>query len=92
MIIVPPSARLVARPELLTVATDGYDEVQLARLLTFKVLESLYVAVAVNCWLVPSRIDGIVGETVSATTMGVPTVRLAVPLIPSYVALMIVNP
>jgi hypothetical protein len=76
----------------LIVATPVFDELQLAELDTFRVLESLYRAVAVNCWLPPIGIEGVVGETFKPTREGATTIRLVLPLTAPDVAVMVVVP
>jgi hypothetical protein len=49
LIVVVPAATAVANPALLTVATDGFDDAQVAVEVRSFVLLSLYVPVAVNC-------------------------------------------
>ena len=59
-----PDATPVARPVALpTVATLVALELQLAVVVTDLVLLSLYVAVAVNCWLLPAATVGFTGVT-----------------------------
>lgn len=48
----------VAKPVALTAATDGFDELQVACVVTFCLLPSLKVPVAVNCCVVPAAILG----------------------------------
>ena len=48
MVVVPAEAA-VARPVLLTVATDGLDEVQVTCVVISKLVVSEYVPVALNC-------------------------------------------
>jgi hypothetical protein len=53
VMVLEPAATAVAIPEELIVATALFAEVQVAVVLTFPVEPSLYVAVAVNCWVAP---------------------------------------
>ena len=55
MIVTVPAATPVANPVCCpTVAIAVLDEVQLADVVRFFVLPSLYVPVAVNCWVEPA--------------------------------------
>jgi hypothetical protein len=58
-----PTATLVAMPVLEMVATLVFDEVQVAELVKFLVLPSLYLPVAVNCWPAPAATEGVPGVT-----------------------------
>lgn len=62
VILLVPAATPVASPEVLMVATDGVSDSQLAD--TALVLPSLYVPVALNCWLLPAVMDGFAGVMV----------------------------
>ncbi len=66
-IVVVPTARAVARPfmpyALLTVAVAVVEELQTTELVRSRVVLSVYVPVAVNCWLVPSAMPGFGGVT-----------------------------
>ena len=52
--VVKPGAMAVARPLLLTVATDVFDEVQEACLVRSRVVKSENLPLAVYCWLTPT--------------------------------------
>ena len=54
--VVLPVAALCAKPVESTVATADTLELQLAVLVRFRVVESVYIPVAVNCWLVPTML------------------------------------
>jgi len=56
-IVVMPGATAVARPVAETVIIAVEEEVQVANEVTSLVVPSLYVAVAVNCWLWPTTSD-----------------------------------
>ena len=58
-----PSARLVAKPELLTVVMLESEEAQLTELVRFEVLPSEYVPVAVSCCVLPTMIEEFAGVT-----------------------------
>ena len=55
-----PGATPVASPPLLTVATDGLDELQLTCVVISCLPPSEYVPVAVNCWVEPTNMPGVV--------------------------------
>jgi hypothetical protein len=63
LIVVLPWFNAVARPFVLTLAMAGAEEVQDAEFDKSCVLPSLYVPVAVNCWLLPSARDAGFGAT-----------------------------
>ena len=87
-----PSARLVARPALLTLAVEGASELQVAVALRFCVLPSVKVPVAVNCSDVPNAIDGFAGLTAIDTRTAAVTVRVVLPLTEPEVAEMVAVP
>jgi hypothetical protein len=86
-----PTATAVARPALM-VATAVLVEAQEAVLVRFCVLPSLYVPVAVNCWMEAWTIEGLAGVTPTETSVAGVTVKLAEPLIDPEVALIVVPP
>jgi len=86
-----PTATPVARPPAAIVATEVADELQLAVLVRFWVLPSLYVPVAVNCWVVPAAIDGLAGLIEIEVSTGV-TVSVAEPVILPAVAVIVEEP
>jgi hypothetical protein len=57
-----PAATAVASPEELIVATAVFAEVQVAVVPTFPVEPSLYVAIAVNCWVAPTAMLAVLGD------------------------------
>jgi hypothetical protein len=71
MVVVPVFIP-VARPLLLTVATDGLDELQFADAVMFFWEPSLYDPVAVNCWVWPTPIVAVAGETVTDCSTATP--------------------
>ena len=77
VIAVDPEATAVAMPLELTVATAGVAAVQFAVELTFAVELSLYVAVAVNCWVAPTAMLVLEGDTETAVTVFVVPLELA---------------
>ena len=76
VIVVEPAATVVAMPELLTVVTDGDEELQVTPVDRSWLLPSLYVAVAVNCRLMPMPRVRSSGVTVMDTMLGAVTVTL----------------
>jgi len=93
VIVVDPTDALEARPVLLIGATVPLEVVQVAVLVRSEVEPSEYVPVAVNCWVVPKGMEGLVGATVIETSCAdARTVRLAVPLIVPTAAVMVVVP
>ncbi len=90
--VVVPWATVVASPLLLTVATELADEVHFTVLLRFCVLPSLYVPVALNCWLIPSGTDAVAGVTESLVKTAAVTVNRAEPVIAPDLALIVVDP
>ena len=64
VMVVVPSAKLVARPVLVPmVATLVSELVQVTRLVKLAVDKSEYVPVAVNCWVLPEGTVGLSGVT-----------------------------
>jgi hypothetical protein len=92
VIVDVPTLTLVARPPAAIVATEVVDEPQVAVLVRFCVLPSLYVPVAVNCWVVPLAIDAVLGVTAIEVSTGAVTVNVADPLIVPDVAVMVALP
>jgi hypothetical protein len=71
VMVVEPVARDCASPavpgDTLIVATVAFDDIHCTEEVRFCVELSLYVPVAANCWVVPSGIDGVEGETAIET-------------------------
>ena len=65
-----PGATPLATPPLLTVATDGFDELQAAWVVIVWVPPSEYVPTAVNCWMDPISMPGVTDmeDSVAAVT------------------------
>ena len=63
VMVAVPAATAVARPLLLTVATDGLDELQMTCGVTSWFVPSEYVPEAVNCWAFPTGKLGLAGVT-----------------------------
>src|SRR5437667_1903800 len=80
VIVVVPAATDVARPcdppALLIVATAVLDELQVTWVVRSCVVLSLKVPVAVNCWVVPIGIPGVVGVTVIEARVAAVTVSV----------------
>ena len=62
-IVEVPAPTAVANPVLLIVATEVFEEPQATEFVRFCVEPSLYFPVAVNCWVVPSGMEGLAGVT-----------------------------
>lgn len=92
VIVVEPAATVVAMPELLMVVTDGDEELQVTPVDKSWLLPSLYVAVAVNCRLMPMPRVRPSGVTVMDTMLGAVTVTLVDWEIPAKVAETFVDP
>ena len=94
MVVVPAEAA-VARPVLLTVATDVSDELQVTCVVISKRVVSEYMPVALNCWVVPTRIVGSTGLTTMTDSVAEFTIRVVLPEIEGLVmevAVMVVVP
>jgi hypothetical protein len=87
-----PCATLVAKPAELIVAVAGVPDDQVAVLVRFCVLPSVYVPVAVNCSVVPGAIDGVAGVTAIDTSVATVVVSVADPLTEPDVAVMVAVP
>ena len=61
VIVDAPTPTPVARPPAAMVATDVKDELHVTLLDRFWMLPSLYVPVAVNCWVVATAIEALAG-------------------------------
>jgi hypothetical protein len=64
-----PAATPVASPDTLMVAVAVEELVQLAVVLTSPEVPSLYVAIAVNCWVAPTAMLGVAGVTEIAVSV-----------------------
>ena len=74
-----PATKPMAKPDApftLMLTTDVFEELQVTDPVTFCVLLSVRVPVAVNCTVVPLAIDALVDETVTDLTIGAPTVTV----------------
>ena len=87
--LVDPTPEVTASPVLLTIAAAGLDDDHCATEDTSCCVESLKVAVAVNCRVVPKDTDALEGLTARDWTVALVTVRDALAaLIPWNEALM----
>src|SRR5580658_4656407 len=81
VIVVVPSARPVANPEVLMVAVAVVEEFHVSVVRVF-MLPSLYVPVAVYCWVPPMPMVAVAGVTAMLVRVGAAvTFRIAVPVI-----------
>ena len=87
-----PAATAVARPLLLTVTTDVFEEVQVTCAVISRLMPSEYVPVAVNCWVTPTGILGLTGVTDTEDRVAEVTVRVLFPEINPEAAVMVVVP
>ena len=79
-------------PPLLTVAIVAADEVQVAVLVKFCVVPSLYVPIAVNCCVYPAATDAVPGVTAIEANTGAVTVNVVEPWIVPEAAVIVVAP
>jgi hypothetical protein len=75
-----PTPTAVARPVTPIVATLESDVVHIALVVKSWVLLSVYVPVAMNCFVDPKSMDGFAGVTVIETSLGVVTVSVVEPV------------
>jgi hypothetical protein len=91
-----PTATVVALPlvaaALLMVATDVTDELQVTKVVRSCVVLSEKVPVAVNCWVVPRAMFGLVGVTLMERRNAGVTVRVVEPEMPPEVAVIVAVP
>ena len=83
IVIGPPTATPVAKPALLIVALDGLLVVQVTEVVKSTVLASLYVPVAVNCWVAALAIVGVAGAIAMEVSVALFTVKVVVPETPA---------
>src|SRR5581483_623071 len=92
LIVLVPAATPVASPAVVIVATEVVPDAHVTWLVTFCVLLSVYVPVAVNCCVVPLAIDGFAGVTaIDCNAAGV-TVSTVEPFTAPKVALIVLVP
>jgi hypothetical protein len=87
-----PIAMAVAKPLMLTVATNGLDELQATCVVISWVVPSEKVPVAVNCWVVPPGTLGLAGVIVMEDRVAEVTVRVVLCETAPEVAVMVVVP
>lgn len=87
-----PLATPTARPPLVTVATAAFDELHVTVLVTFAVVPSLLVKVAMNCCCPPAISEDVEGVTTSETGTAGLTTRFTEPLTEPELAEMVVFP
>ena len=92
VIVVDPAASVVAKPLLLTVATEVVDELHTTPFTRSCDEPSVKIAVAVNCSLIPMPRVNPSGVTTIAEIVGVVTVIVVDPVIPLRVAEIVVVP
>jgi hypothetical protein len=92
VMIVAPAATAVARPLLLTVATNVFDELQVTCVVILKLVPSEYAPVAVNCWVTPTGMLGLAGVTDIDERVAEVTVRVVLPEILPEMAVMVAVP
>lgn len=92
VIVVLPEAKLVASPELSTLATAPAEEVQIELWVISCELPSLKVPVATNCCCAPAGIDGFAGVKAIEVTVAEVTVSVALPVITPDIAVIVTVP
>jgi hypothetical protein len=92
-IAVLPGDTAVANPVLLIVATLTLEEDHVTDVVRSRVLLSLKVPIAVNCWVVPLTMVGVAGVTATDTSVGAGvTAKVALAVIDPYAACTAVLP
>ena len=92
LMVVEPTAWLVAKPELEMVAALVLEELQVTELVRSLLLPSVKVPNAVNWAVVPKGMDVAEDETASEAKAAAVTLRVVLPLMPEYEAVMVVEP
>lgn len=92
LMVVLPGASAAANPAELMVATVVAEEVQVTELVTFCMLPSVKVPVAVNCNSCPAAIEGFAGATVNDTSAAGLTVTAVEPVMLPDVAMTFAEP
>jgi hypothetical protein len=87
-----PAETAVARPLLLTVAANVFNELQATDMVISWVVPSETVPVAVNCWVDPTEMIGLAGVTAMEDRVEEVTVRVVLPEIVPKVAVMAAVP
>ena len=89
---VVPAETAVARPLLVMVAANVFNELQATDMVISWVVPSENVPVAANCWVDPTEMIGLVGVTAMEDTVEDVTVRVVLPEIVPEVAVMVAAP
>jgi len=92
VMVVVPGVRAFARPPRAMVATAGLDEVQDTCPVTLRVLPSVKLPIARNCWLVRGAIFLFAGRTVMKDRTAGWTFTVVVPVTESKVAEIVAEP
>src|ERR1700691_2533109 len=74
VIVASPTEAVVTRPALLTLKTPAFEDVHVVEDVRFCVLPSVYVPVAVSCWVDPLDRLAAFGVMTSEVSVGEPTV------------------
>jgi hypothetical protein len=89
VIVVVPCVTVVAKPLVLTVATDVAEDVQVAVFVRFCAVPLLYVPVALYCCVLPAATEALEGVTEIEVKTAAVTVSVADPLILPNVAVIV---
>ena len=92
VMVAVPAEEAVARPLLLTVTTNVFDELQVTCVVILKLVPSEYAPVAVNCWMNPVGMLELAGVTDMEERVAEITVRVVLPEISPEVAVMVAVP
>jgi hypothetical protein len=92
VMVADPAVTAVSRPVLEIDATPVAVDAQVTLPVMFCVELSVYVPVAVYCWVLPLGMEALAGVTAIETRFGLVTVREAVPLTEADVAVMVTGP
>ena len=92
--VAEPAASAEARPDGAIFAMAALEDDHVADVVMFAVEPSLYLAVAVNCWVAPTAMVVVAGDTAMEVSVfgAAETMRSALPLTPSRVAVTVVEP
>ena len=92
LMVLVPIAAAVAKPPLAMVAVAVVPDAQVTEAVTFFVLLSVYVPVAVNCCVRPLAIDGLAGVTAMDCSVAAVTVNTVEPATDPDVAPIVLVP
>ena len=92
LMLAEPTLTPCANPVALIVAIETVSDDQVAVPVRSCLLLSVNVPVAVNCWLVPTAIDGVVGVTANDTSVTAVTVSFVDPVTEPDAAVMVAVP